>query len=137
MSVQLFGVGEAALHRLFSALVDALAYLKALGISKAGYHAFRHFNTHLMDALRVPLKTIQERLGHALMGVFTLDVYSGQPDWERNLEAARLIGAELEKAVLLAKVRLEAQDKPIVAANAGCFGSLTSANETGSGAVIS
>jgi integrase len=43
--------------------------LKSLGISKAGFHAFRHFNVSLLDALRVPLKTIQERLGHALTGI--------------------------------------------------------------------
>jgi integrase len=73
--------------------------LKSLGIPKAGFHAFRHFNVSLLDALRVPLKTIQERLGHALTGSFTLDVYGGQPEWERNLEAARLAGAEIEKAV--------------------------------------
>jgi hypothetical protein len=29
----------------------------------------------------------------------TLDVYGGQPEWGRNLEAAQLVGAELEKAV--------------------------------------
>jgi hypothetical protein len=46
-----------------------------LEMPKAGYHAFRHFNVSMMDALRVPLKTIQERIGHALTGSFTLDVY--------------------------------------------------------------
>ena len=51
--------------------------LKSLGIAPA---AFRHFNVGLMDALRVPLKTIQERIGHALTGSFTLDVYGGQPE---------------------------------------------------------
>ena len=45
----------------------------------------------------MPLKTIQERVGHALTGSFTLDVYGGQPEWERNLDAARLLGAEIEK----------------------------------------
>ncbi len=73
--------------------------LKSLDISLAGFHAFRHFNVSLLDALRVPLKTIQERLGHALTGSFTLDVYGGQPEWERNLEAARQAGADIEKAV--------------------------------------
>ena len=53
----------------------------------------------LMDALRVPLKTIQERIGHALTGQFTLDVYGGKPEWGPNLEAAQMIGAELEKTV--------------------------------------
>jgi hypothetical protein len=33
------------------------------------------------------------------MGSFTLDVYGGQPEWGRNLEAAQLVGVELEKAV--------------------------------------
>jgi hypothetical protein len=64
-----------------------------------GFHAFRHFNVSLLDALRVPLKTIQERAGHALTGVFTLDVYGGSPEWERNIEAGRLAGSEIEKAV--------------------------------------
>jgi hypothetical protein len=73
--------------------------LKSLGIPQAGFHAFRHFNVSLLDAQRVPLKTIQKRAGHALTGVFTLDVYGGQPEWERNLEAGRLAGWEIEKAV--------------------------------------
>jgi hypothetical protein len=42
-----------------------LGYLE---IQKAGFHAFRHFNASLLDSLRVPLKTIQERLLHALSG---------------------------------------------------------------------
>jgi integrase len=75
------------------------ALLKSLAIPQAGFHAFRHFNVSLLDALRVPLKTIQERAGHALTGVFTLDVYGGSPEWERNLEAGRLAGLEIEKAV--------------------------------------
>jgi hypothetical protein len=45
----------------------------------------------MLDALRVPLKTIQERIGHELTGSFTLDVYGGQPEWGRNLEAAQLV----------------------------------------------
>ena len=73
--------------------------LMRLGIEQAGFHAFRHFNVSLLDALRVPLKVIQERAGHALTGSFTLDVYGGQPDWSRNVEAAGQIGGELERAV--------------------------------------
>lgn len=42
--------------------------LTALEIDKAGYHAFCHFNVSLMDLLRVSLKTIQERIGHAFTG---------------------------------------------------------------------
>ena len=41
------------------------ALLSSLGIPQAGFHAFRHFNVSLLDAQRVPLKTIQERAGHA------------------------------------------------------------------------
>jgi len=73
--------------------------LTVLGIPQAGFHAFRHFNVSLLDALRVPLKAIQERAGHALTGSFTLDVYGHAPEWELNLEAARSAGAAIETAV--------------------------------------
>lgn len=73
--------------------------LEDLQIPKAGFHAFRHFNVSMMDSLRVPLKVIQERIGHALTGSFTLDVYGGQPEWERNVEAARKLGAAIAEAV--------------------------------------
>jgi hypothetical protein len=89
------------------------ALLKSLEIPQAGFHAFRHFNVSLLDALRVPLKTIQERAGHALTGVFTLDVYDGSPEWERNLEAGRLAGSEIERAV--SKVEKEAMRKLLAA----------------------
>jgi hypothetical protein len=80
--------------------------LKSLAITQAKFHAFRHFNVSLLDALRVPLKAIQERAGHALTGSFTLDVYGHAPEWELNLEAARLAGAAIEAAVL----KLEQQE---------------------------
>jgi hypothetical protein len=73
--------------------------LKALKIPQAGYHAFRHFNVSMQDSLRVPLKTIQERIGHALTGSFTLDVYGHTLDWKANEEAAQKLGDELAKAV--------------------------------------
>jgi hypothetical protein len=66
---------------------------------QAGFHALRHFNVSLLDTLRVTLKTIQEKVGHALTGSFTLDLYGGQPEWERNLEAGRSAGLEIERAV--------------------------------------
>jgi integrase len=69
------------------------------GIPQAGYHAFRHFNVSVLDSLRVPLKTIQERIGHALTGSFTLDVYGHTLDWKANEEAAQRLGDELAKAV--------------------------------------
>ena len=71
--------------------------LTTLGLPQAGFHAFRHFNVSLLDALRVPLKTIQERIGHAFTGSFTLDVYGGQPQWNENLDAARKAGAAMSK----------------------------------------
>lgn len=61
--------------------------LKSLGITQAGFRVFRHFKVSLMDALHVPLKTIQKRIGHALTGSFTLDVYRSTPEFERNIEA--------------------------------------------------
>jgi hypothetical protein len=105
--------------------------LQSLEIPQAGFHAFRHFNVALLDALRVPLKTIQERIGHALTGSFTLDVYGGQPEWGRNFEAAQLVGAELEKAVNEAAAKLEQEP------NAEVVGSLLAIQEKGSGATIS
>ena len=105
--------------------------LKSLEIPQAGYHAFRHFNVAVMDALRVPLKTIQERIGHSLTGSFTLDVYGEQPEWGRNLEAARMLGAEIEKGVADAEVRLQ------IVRDAALIVGLTADNEKGSGAEIS
>jgi hypothetical protein len=85
----------------------------------------------MLDALRVPLKTIQERIGHALTGSFTLDVYGGQPEWGRSLEVARLLGAELEKAVAVAAERLQE------AADAESVDGLTPINRNGLGGRIS
>ena len=39
--------------------------LDSLGIERKGLHAFRHFNATTMDRHNVPVKTRQERLGHA------------------------------------------------------------------------
>jgi integrase len=106
-------------------------FLQSLEIPRAGFHAFRHFNVALLDALRVPLKTIQERIGHALTGSFTLDEHGGQPEWRRNLEAAQLVGVELEKAVNEAAAKLEQEP------NAEVVGRSLAIQEKGSGATIS
>jgi hypothetical protein len=74
-------------------------FLRSLEIRDAGLHAFRHFNVSLLDSLRVPLKVIQERAGHALTGSFTLDVYGGKPEWDGNVDAARKAGTAIEQAV--------------------------------------
>ena len=81
--------------------------LEALEMPKAGYHAFRHFNVSIMDSLRVPLKTIQERIGHALTGSFTLDVYGHTLDWKSNADAATGLGDEIAKAVAEADSSLD------------------------------
>jgi integrase len=73
--------------------------LKSFGIARAGFNAFRHFNVALLDALNVRLKTIQERIGHALTGSFTLDVYGGKPDFQRNIEAGKRAGEEIQRAI--------------------------------------
>jgi len=96
--------------------------LESLGIQQAGFHAFRHFNVSLLDTLRVPLKVIQERAGHALTGSFTLDVYGGRPEWEGNVEAARKAGLAIEEAVK----KVEAEAKPVSSV------SLTAINKNGS-----
>jgi hypothetical protein len=105
--------------------------LRSLKILQAGFHAFRHFSVAMLDALCVPLKTIQERLGHALTGSFTPDVYGGRPEWGRNLKAAQSLGSELEQAVSQAVKKL--QDE----ANAEIVDGLSSINPKGSGATIS
>ena len=105
--------------------------LMSLEISPAGFHAFRHFNVAMMDALRVPLKTIQERIGHALTGSFTLDVYGGQPEWGRNLEGAQALGAELENAVNAEQAKQQNEEEAVL--NYG----LSPHHEKGSGAAIS
>jgi len=92
--------------------------LAALELEKAGYHAFRHFNVSMQDSLRVPLKTIQERIGHALTGSFTLDVYGHTLDWKANEEAATKLGAEIANAIPEADSSLDS-------------GTLTAHNENG------
>jgi integrase len=72
--------------------------LRTLKIREGGLHAFRHFNASLLSSLRVPLKVIQERLGHASVGSLTLDVYT-HSEWKENAEAAKLAGEQIEKAV--------------------------------------
>jgi integrase len=77
--------------------------LESLGIPQAGFHAFRHFNMALLDSVRTPLKVIQDRMGHALTGSFTLDVYGHVLDWQGNVDAALRAGAKIEEAVAKAE----------------------------------
>ncbi len=112
--------------------------LKSLEIPKAGFHAFRRFNISLLDALRVPRLTIKERSGHAFIGDFTLDVYGGKPEWESNLEAARLAGAEIERAIQRVIANQQTPEPAFtVEEKAENSGDLTAIQEKGSGAEIS
>lgn len=86
-------------------------FLRSLGIGQAGFHAFRHFNASLLSSLRVPLKVIQERLGHASAGSLTLDVYT-HSEWKENVEAARLAGEQIEKAVNSVSLSAIQQKRP-------------------------
>ena len=69
-----------------------------LGIQHAGLHAFRQFNASLLGSLRVALKTIQERLGHASGGFLTLDVYT-HAEKKEDIEAAQRVGEAIRKAM--------------------------------------
>ena len=84
--------------------------LAALEIQAAGLHAFRHFNASLLGSLRTPLKTIQERLGHALTGSLTLDVYT-HAEWKENDEAAKLAGAAIEKGCEFCQLNCNSNEK--------------------------
>jgi integrase len=70
---------------------------------KMGFHRFRHFNASLMDSLNVPLKTRQERLGHASTGSLTIDVYT-HASWASNVQAAQLLGEAIDRAVNLVEL---------------------------------
>ena len=71
-----------------------------------------------------------------------MDVYGGTPEFERNLEAARMLGAEIERAVAKAVADVEAKQTavlPTVSAedDSELIGCLTAIQQKGSGAVIS
>lgn len=70
--------------------------LKTLGIPRCGLHAFRHGNATLMDALGVPLKVMQARLGHSRTGNLTTDVYTHFQVGD-DADTAQRLGAVLSK----------------------------------------
>jgi hypothetical protein len=63
------------------------------------FQALRHFNVSLLDSLRVPLKVIQERIGHAVTGSVMLDVYGSVLDWSGNVGAANKAAEAIAEAV--------------------------------------
>lgn len=67
----------------------------------------------MMDSLRVQLKAILERIGHALAGSFTLVVYGHSLDWESNEDAAKKLRKEIAKAVM--KAEAESDSGPLTA----------------------
>lgn len=77
--------------------------LEALGIKHCGFHAFRHMNATLMDTLKTPMKTRQERLGHAQIET-TLAYYTHAEDGA-DLAVADQIGALLGKAPMTGTVQ--------------------------------
>ncbi len=76
----------------------------------------------MMDSLRVPLKAIQERIGHALAGSFPLDVYGHTLDWKASEEAARGLGDEIARAVTEAESNVDSA--PFTAHNENDFQTL-------------
>jgi len=80
--------------------------LAKLKISQKGFHAFRHFNSSLLDHLGVQLKVREDRLGHALTESITQVVYThtltATGDTEAAAKAGDAIAAEVAKAVSIA-----------------------------------
>jgi hypothetical protein len=62
--------------------------LRALRVEQAGPHSSRNFTASFLDSLRVPLKTMQERLGHALRASVTLDGYP-HAEMPENIQAPK------------------------------------------------
>jgi len=84
-----------------------------LGIEdKGAYHAFRHFNASMMDHLNVPLKLREERIGHAMTGSITMNVYTHRFDEQSNMDAAKRLGNELEKAMKKAMAETKSEFVP-------------------------
>jgi integrase len=68
--------------------------LAKLNIQRAGFHAFRHGNSSVMDHLGVPLKVRQDRLGHADVAL-TLNTYTHKLSEDERILAQQL-GASLK-----------------------------------------
>jgi integrase len=73
--------------------------LRQLGIKVAGAHAFRHFNSSLMDHLRTPDKVRQDRLGQVDFNDVTLGMYTHADSQDHCLVAEQL-GKVLAPAAL-------------------------------------
>jgi integrase len=84
------------INRVFRPILEELgiwAKVRALGIKQCGLHALRRMNGTQMDLLAVPLKTRQERMGHAHPST-TLKFYT-RPVEEASRRFADRMGALL------------------------------------------
>lgn len=88
--------------------------LEKLKIGQRGFHAFRHFNQSILDALGVPLKVREERAGHSLTGSITQNVYTHSLGDAGNAEAGRKLGAAIEAEVNSVSLSAPRQQEPPV-----------------------
>jgi integrase len=88
--------------------------LEKLKIGQCGFHAFRHFNLSMLDALGLPLKVREERAGHSLTNSITQRVYTTNLNGSANEEAGKKLGAAIEQAVNSAALSLPQQQEPPV-----------------------
>jgi integrase len=82
------------LSQVLNPILDELgirAKLEEMGITRCGNYAFRHMNVTEMRRMGVPLKTIQQRVGHAQGSDITDRHYVHAVDSD-NLAASDLIG---------------------------------------------
>lgn len=80
-------------HRTLNPILDKLGIRAKIEGQRCGNYAFRHMNATLMDNLGTPLKTRQNRLGHAQIET-TLAHYTHEVDAD-DVAAADQIGALL------------------------------------------
>jgi len=74
--------------------------LRSLEIPEAGLHSFRHSNASMMDALAVPMKVRQQRLGHSDIRL-TMNVYThvaSEDDARTAEQIARVLWSNVAKS---------------------------------------
>jgi integrase len=84
--------------------------LNSLGIQRCGLHAFRHTNSSLMDRLNAPMKTRQERLGHAPGSDITMSVYThavSEDDRRIALQLGEILCPSVSNSLALEKSQTE------------------------------
>jgi integrase len=84
--------------------------LNSLGIQRCGLHTFRHTNSSLMDRLNAPMKTRQERLGHAPGSDITMGVYThavSEDDRRIALQLGEILCPSVSNSLALEKSQTE------------------------------